>query len=45
MSAETDPDVTQDPGIPGPKVPDELRARVAEALAVQRQRDLDLVDA
>jgi hypothetical protein len=24
MSTETDPDLPQDPGIPGPKVPDEL---------------------
>ena len=24
MSGETDPDIPQDPGIPGPKVPEEL---------------------
>jgi hypothetical protein len=24
MNGETDPDLPQDPGIPGPKVPDEL---------------------
>ena len=42
MSAETDPDIPQDPGIPGTKVPEELPPD--EEREVERVPDADQPD-
>jgi hypothetical protein len=42
MSAETDPDLPQDPGIPGPKAPEELPAQ--EEPEVEQVPDSDMPD-
>ncbi len=41
-NGETDPDIPQDPGIPGPKVPDELPPQ--EEPEVERVPDSDMPD-
>lgn len=43
MSAETDPDLPQDPAIPGTKVPEELPAQ--DEPEVERVLDSDMPDA
>jgi len=42
MSAETDPDIPQDPGIPGQKVPEELPPQ--DEPEVERVPDADQPD-
>jgi hypothetical protein len=42
MSAETDPDIPQDPGIPGQKVPEELPPQAEPE--VERVPDSDMPD-
>jgi hypothetical protein len=42
MSSETDPDIPQDPGIPGPKVPEELPQQ--DSPEVERVPDSDMPD-
>jgi hypothetical protein len=42
MNSETDPGIPQDPGIPGPKVPEELPPQ--DEPEVERVPDSDLPD-